>query len=103
MRRLSLFLFITLLPIPQEVAAHGDFSQGAMEAGTYMVPGTMLFSFFFFLLFLLLFGGLIWLLFRQREEAHRKDSALQIARERYAKGEITKEEYEEIRKELTKA
>ena len=42
--------------------------------------------------------GVRWLLGKGREE--RSDSALQILRERYARGEINKEEFEARKKDL---
>lgn len=44
-----------------------------------------------------------WLILSTRAEgykAHREDSALEILRKRYARGEINKEEFEEKKKDL---
>lgn len=46
---------------------------------------------------------IVWFLFLPsgRRSIRRKDTPLEILQRRYAKGEITKEEYEERRKTLT--
>ena len=60
-------------------------------------------------------GGLFWILFvvlialavdlavRSRGKTRRRDEAspLEIAKTRYARGEISKEEYEQIRRDLS--
>jgi putative membrane protein len=63
------------------------------------------------LLMLVFWGGvialIIWVItrFTRREVPHDSRSgrpdALDIARERYARGEITKEQFEQIKKDLT--
>lgn len=67
------------------------------------------FSFLDFLLPILFWLLLIWLIgsaiswfLRQRttEKEYQDNRAMQIARERYAKGEITKKEYEELKRDL---
>ena len=61
--------------------------------------GMMAMMFFFWLLVIAGFIiGLRWLLGRGRGE--RDDTALKILRERYARGEINKEEFETKRKDL---
>jgi len=55
------------------------------------------------------FGGLLWLILPgviiyllislvtpSRESGHREEDPLEIAKRRYAKGEITREEFEQI-------
>jgi putative membrane protein len=60
------------------------------------------------ILMIVFWGGLIalivWAVSRvtreHRTEASGKQNALDIAKERYAKGEITKEQFEQIKKDL---
>jgi uncharacterized membrane protein len=60
-----------------------------------------------FVLLLLIIGipaGLVWVVFQWVRYFNRNKSgtnALDIARERYAKGEINKAEFEEIKKNIT--
>src|ERR1044071_3538843 len=61
--------------------------------------GMMAIMFFFWILVIIGFiVGIRWLLGRRRPE--RADPALQILRERYARGEINKEEFEARRRDL---
>ena len=59
------------------------------------------------LVIVLIWGGLIALgllsfrWFTKHSAAITKQTPLDIARERYAKGEITKEQFEQIKKDLT--
>jgi putative membrane protein len=67
--------------------------------------GMMGFGMGFGWIFMIVFwGALIWIvvaLVNQSQSNTRKDEdALEILRKRYAKGEITKKQYEEMRKEL---
>ncbi|HUS82909.1 MAG TPA: SHOCT domain-containing protein [Dehalococcoidia bacterium] len=60
------------------------------------------------------FGGLFWLILLgsiiylivsvlapDRGPGHREEEPLEIAKRRYAKGEITREEFQQIRQDLT--
>ncbi len=65
----------------------------------------------------MVFGGILWILFwaavvglliwgiaRVAGHDHhrtRKDNSIDIARDRYAKGEITKEQFDQLKKDLT--
>jgi putative membrane protein len=55
-------------------------------------------------LILVLVSLAFWTVFsgrwRTSSSSHRPDSALQITRERYAKGELTKEQFEQMTKDL---
>ena len=63
----------------------------------------LFFSGFFILIF---WGGsitlIVWLItrFTRRNDTTQKNTPLDIAKERYAKGEITKEQFEQIKKDL---
>lgn len=64
------------------------------------------FGWVFMLTWWILFISLIiaiirWLLFRSRENLDGGRTALDILKERYAKGEIDKKEFEEKKKDLT--
>jgi putative membrane protein len=54
----------------------------------------------------IVWGGLIALIvwgilrFTRRDDSTRKETPIEIAKERYAKGEINKEEFEQLRREL---
>jgi len=76
------------------------------------------FGWIFMLVFMLLFGGLIiWAIFalvrgvsghgcfgdhHDGGHGHKDDNALEILKGRYAKGDISKEEFEKIKKDLEK-
>ena len=64
------------------------------------------FGWFFMILFwvLIIFGVvyLIRLLTRDKEEKQQHESPLDILKKRYARGEITKEEYEKVKSDLNK-
>lgn len=75
---------------------------GGFGMGGYGMMGAgMGFGFLFMLLF---WGAVIWLVITliSKTQSSREDSldALTILKRRYARGEITKKEFEEIRKEL---
>ena len=61
--------------------------------------GMMAMMFLFWVLFIVgLIVGIRWLIGKGKEQ--KQDSALEILRERYARGEINKEEFEARRKDL---
>ncbi|MEA2658928.1 MAG: putative rane protein [Candidatus Binatota bacterium] len=61
--------------------------------------GMMAMMFLFWMLFIVgLIVGIRWLIGKGKEQ--KQDSALEILRERYARGEINKEEFEAKRKDL---
>jgi putative membrane protein len=55
--------------------------------------------------FVLFWGAIIWLFVRLlspgRDARGPDDSPIEIARRRYARGEITREEFEQIRRDLS--
>ena len=67
--------------------------------------GWGIFMMFFWLLFLLVVAVVVVRLLRghdyHTDHNHRTDP-LDIAKERYAKGEITKEQFEQLKKDLSK-
>jgi putative membrane protein len=63
--------------------------------------GGMFFGLLFWILIIVLAYLLIkWLVEQNKGRSGEEKSALDIAKERYAKGEITEEEFEEIKKRL---
>jgi len=52
------------------------------------------------LLFLLIIGIVLYFIFGKKYKTKHSKSALDIAKERYAKGEVTKEEFEQIKKDI---
>jgi putative membrane protein len=62
----------------------------------------MLFGAFWMLVF---WGGIIWLIVwgvgqAARGDRRHNDTPIEIARRRYAKGELTREEFEQLRRDL---
>lgn len=62
--------------------------------------GGMLFGLLFWIVMIVVTYLLIKWLVEQNKARGEEKSALDIAKERYAKGEITEEEFEEIKKRL---
>jgi putative membrane protein len=64
--------------------------------GWWMVLGSVWFVFFW--------GAIVWLFVgvmgRRNEGRSREESATEIARRRYASGEISREEFEQIQRDL---
>ena len=80
------------------------FLLGSLGMGGYGMMGFgMGFGFIFMLLFL---GLIVWLIVTlvNASQSNKKESedSLTILKKRYASGEITKKQYEEMRKELLK-
>ncbi len=77
----------------------------------YMFDGGWLWMIFGFLLFVLFWGGIIWLIVWavKRTTGHGQgatgtmasQNALEIAKLRYAKGEISREQFEQMKKDVT--
>ncbi len=56
--------------------------------------------FFWFIVLILLVVGVVHLLKGNTNQVHHNVKPLDVAKERYAKGEIKKAEYEQIKKDL---
>jgi putative membrane protein len=72
----------------------------------YLLGGGWLWMVFGFLFFILFWGAVIWLIVWAVRKAtgHKgppSESALEIAKMRYARGEINKEQFEQIKKDLS--
>ncbi len=52
------------------------------------------------LIFLGVIAAIVYLVFRERPPREREDSALDIIKRRYARGEITKEQFEQMKRDL---
>ena len=63
--------------------------------------GGMFFGFLFWILIIVVAYMLIKRLMEQHKDQSEVKSGLHIAKERYAKGEITKEEFEEMKARLS--
>ncbi len=65
----------------------------------------MFFGGWIIIIWLVIIGLIVWgvIAFSRRgDSTYRKRDPLDIAKERYARGEITKEEFEQIKRDLTK-
>jgi putative membrane protein len=63
------------------------------------------FGYLGWILMVLFWVGIIWLivwLINQGKKGHSGKTADEILKERYAKGEISKKEFDEIKKEITR-
>lgn len=67
----------------------------------YMGMGYMIFGFLFWSLLIIgIVYLIVWLIRKSNTPTSQTHSALDILKERYAKGEIDKQEYEEKKKDL---
>lgn len=103
-----LFLII-LVSAPLTVFANGFGSetegQGHMMTGS-MMSGFMGFGWIFMILFwILVIVGIIaivkWIIHPKKDKIEDSKSTLDIIKERYARGDIDKKEFEEKKKDLT--
>jgi putative membrane protein len=109
MKNMNKLMWVLLLPMSMLAQASPVFAQARfyewhwemhpMWSGAWAI-GVMLMMLLFWVLVIVGFVvGLRWLLFKGRSS--RPDSALTILRERYARGEINKEEFEQKTKDLS--
>ncbi len=73
----------------------------------YMFGGMWLWMVFGFILFVLFWGGIIWLIVWAVKKAtdrvgsnNPNGNPVEIAKARYARGEVTREQFEQIKKDL---
>jgi putative membrane protein len=100
--RLLYFLLILLLVFSLNVYADNDFCPFCGW------PNMMMWGWggmFMGLLFLLFIGLIVYLIIKSAkttssEITHKENTALEILKKRYARGEVTKEEYNRIKKDL---
>ncbi len=78
----------------------GSMDPGTMWGMMWGASGMMGLGFIFWVLVIVAVGVLVWWLIGQ-PRAPRRDSALDILRERYARGEIDRNEFEARRRDLT--
>ncbi len=99
--------FFTFLSpfIPVIALANGGWN-GHMGAGWFPMFGGMWCWFFVIILFFLILGLAIFLVLRLTGGKHKPDGALPaddlltVLKTRYAKGEIPKDQYEEMKKDI---
>ncbi len=104
----SLFLFFASLFRADSLFAQwgrpGDWPMGPGMMGSMGWVGALMMLVFWILLIVGLILLIKWLLIKTRSESAPKassnSSALEILKERYARGEIDKEEFEEKKKDL---
>ena len=100
---LGFLVIIILVPILLLTGCMDSWSGGACWSLGFL--SILLFSIIVPIIFLVLIFALIrWLIKSAKEPSppqHKDDSYLGIAKERYAKGEISKEEFERLKKDLT--
>ena len=108
MKKIFLSLIIFLL-LPITALANGDDGHMMEDWDHMMNFSFMPFGWFggFFMIFfwvLIIFGVIAlikWTADQNREKDKKSDSALEILRKRYAKGKISKEEFDEKKKHLS--
>ncbi len=81
---------------------YGNSMGGGMMSGTYGLDWiiALIFAFFFFVLIIVGAVLFVWWATRKPVTSIQTNGSLGILKERYAKGEITKDQYEQIKKDL---
>ena len=100
--RIFYFLLILLLLFTLNVYANGDFCPFCGWPNMMMGGWGTMFMGFFFLLFI---GLIAYLIVKSTkttptEVSMKENTSLEILKKRYARGEIKKEEYDKIKKDL---
>jgi putative membrane protein len=97
-----LFIMCVTLLMPSLVFAQ-DGGYGNMDGGWHMMP----YGYGGFFMWILLIGAIILIVFLvtrpskdKSNEPKPNESALDILKKRYARGEITKEEFEQMKQDL---
>lgn len=96
-------LFLAMIELQRELLSQAQFYQWSWETHSrwgllWLLGGIVMLLVFWGVFFIGLFVVLRWLLGKGRRKA--PDKALEILRQRYARGELTKEDFEAIKKDL---
>ncbi len=98
MKKLFL-LFTTILSFSGVASGHGWYTGGWGHMMDYGYGGILM-----WIIFLIVIGVAVYLIVQATKskglESPFRETPLEIAKKRYAKGEITKEEFDKIKKDL---
>ena len=94
-------LLMILLSLPVLYAHEGNDSYNHHGMNMWLWPG-MMFGGWFGIIFMIIFWALvIWgIIYIIKQLTKKEETPHQILKKRYAKGEITKKQYEEMKKKL---
>ena len=95
---IALLLFGGLMLLPLTASAHMVYYDGNIMIGSGL--GGFFMVFFWILVVLFVVGIIRWSFGHRHGMIMPHGRSLEILKERYAKGEITKEQYESMRKDL---